>query len=59
MGYLTKTPKITEKAMKKAVLYASTIASFNVEGFGLAKTANLTMTAVHKRMRKFCRYITP
>ncbi len=33
--------------------------SFNVEGFGPAKTAKLTMADVNARMRKFVKFITP
>ena len=43
MGYLSKTKKLNEKILKQAVIYATTLASFNVEGFGMEKTAVLTM----------------
>jgi sugar/nucleoside kinase (ribokinase family) len=57
MGYLTKMKKQDIKTLKKAVLYATTVASFNVEGFGMAKTAPLTMAAVNKRLKKFVKFI--
>ncbi|MCK5082369.1 MAG: bifunctional hydroxymethylpyrimidine kinase/phosphomethylpyrimidine kinase [Candidatus Omnitrophica bacterium] len=59
MGYLSRTKRITETALRKAVLYATTLASFNVEGFGVAKTAPLTMAQVNARMNKLKKFITP
>lgn len=59
MGYLCKARKVNENTLKKAVIYATTIASFNVEGFGMAKTAPLTMAAVHQRMRTFLKFMYP
>ncbi|MCA9408268.1 MAG: bifunctional hydroxymethylpyrimidine kinase/phosphomethylpyrimidine kinase [Candidatus Omnitrophica bacterium] len=57
MGYLTKTKKINDKNLRKAVLYATTLASFNVEGFGMAKTAPLTMAKVNERMKELVKFI--
>ena len=59
MGYLCKAKKVNEKTLKKAVIYATTLASFNVEGFGMAKTAPLTMNTVHQRMRTFVKFMHP
>jgi sugar/nucleoside kinase (ribokinase family) len=59
MGYLTKVKKVGEAALREAVIYATTLASFNVEGFGTAKTAPLTMTQVDARMKKLIKYISP
>jgi hypothetical protein len=39
MGYLSKVNKTDEKSLRKALLYATMLASFNVQGFGMAKTA--------------------
>ncbi len=58
MGYLSKSPKITEATLKKAVIYATTLASFNVEGFAMAKTAPLTLAMVHQRMKKLVKFIS-
>lgn len=57
MGILSKTPKVTEKKMKKAILYATTFSSFNVEGYAMAKTANLTLTQVNRRKRELLKHI--
>ncbi|MBL8014135.1 MAG: sugar kinase, partial [Candidatus Omnitrophica bacterium] len=51
MGYLSKVNKTDEKSLRKALLYATTLASFNVQGFGMAKTAPLTMTDVEARLK--------
>jgi len=59
MGYLSKTNRINETSLRKAVIYATTLASFNVEGFAMAKTATLTLPQVHARMKKLVKFITP
>lgn len=43
MGYLAKAGNLNEKTLKKAVIYATTVASFNVEDFGMSKTSRLTL----------------
>ena len=58
MGYLTKANKLDEKTLKRAVIYATTVASFNVEGFGMAKTAHLTMKEVNARLKTLMRFIS-
>ena len=58
MGYLSRAKKINTRALKTAVIYATTIASFNVEGFAMDKTAHLTMTRVHRRMRELIKFIS-
>jgi len=59
MGYLSKAGKVNEKTIRQAVIYATTVASFNVEGFGVAKTAPLTLNAVHRRMKEYIQFISP
>ena len=58
MGYLTKAGNLNEKTLRKALLYATTVASFNVEGFAMAKTAHLTLNDVHSRMKKLTQFIS-
>ena len=58
MGYLSRSQKINKAVLKKAVVYATTIASFNVEGFGMAKTAGLTMSVIHKRRKEYLEFIS-
>ena len=56
MGYLSKSRKVDEKTLRKALLYATTAASFNVQGFGMACTASLTMKDVENRMKTLVRF---
>ncbi len=56
MGYLSKVKKVDEKSLRKALLYATTLASFNVEGFGMARTAPLTMADVERRLKTLVRF---
>jgi len=58
MGYLSKAKKINKKILKQALLYATTVASFNVEGFGMEKTASLTITKLHERIQQFKKFIS-
>ena len=53
MGYLAKVKKIDSKALIKAVSYGTIFSSFNVEGFGMDKTKNLTLEKIHGRMKIF------
>ena len=48
-----------KEALKRAALYATTLSSFNVEGFGVSKTANLTLADVNQRMRMLTKFISP
>lgn len=57
MGFLTKARKFDAQAFKKAVFYATVLASFNVEGFGVQKTGALTMPLVNKRLKEFLKFI--
>ena len=56
MGYLSKVNKYDEKTMRKALLYATTVASFNVQGFGMARTASLSLREVDERMKTLVKF---
>ncbi|MBI3602366.1 MAG: bifunctional hydroxymethylpyrimidine kinase/phosphomethylpyrimidine kinase [Candidatus Omnitrophica bacterium] len=58
MGYLSKVRKVDEKSLRQALLYATTVASFNVQGFGMGRTASLTMREVRERMKRLIRFFT-
>ncbi len=58
MGYLTKVNKINEKSLKTAIIYGTTMASFNVQGFGNERTAPLTMVKVEQRKKELLKFIT-
>lgn len=53
MGYLAKEGKITEKILKRAIVYGTVVSSFNVEGFGMERTAKLTKRDIKLRLNKF------
>ncbi|MCM8796469.1 MAG: PfkB family carbohydrate kinase [Candidatus Omnitrophica bacterium] len=53
MGYLTKTGRVNAASVKKALVYGTIAASFNVEGFGMEKTSGLTLEALNRRLNKF------
>ncbi|MCA9401962.1 MAG: bifunctional hydroxymethylpyrimidine kinase/phosphomethylpyrimidine kinase, partial [Candidatus Omnitrophica bacterium] len=59
MGYLTKVKTINEKNMRQAILYATSLASYNVEGFGMRKTAPLTLKDVDQRKKELVTFISP
>jgi sugar/nucleoside kinase (ribokinase family) len=56
MGYLSKANKLDDKTLRKALLYATTVASFNVQGFGMARTASLSMHEVEERMKALVKF---
>ena len=53
IGYLSKTDDISDDAMKRAVVYGSTMASFCVERFSLERFKDLTMLEVQARFQEF------
>lgn len=53
MGYLSKTNKINEAALRQAIAYGTVAASFNVEDFGVNRTSRLTLTDLNKRLAHF------
>jgi sugar/nucleoside kinase (ribokinase family) len=55
-GYLSKVRKMDEKNFRRAVLYGTALASFNVQGFGMGRTASLTMREVDARLKEFQKF---
>ncbi|MGD9933576.1 MAG: PfkB family carbohydrate kinase [Dehalococcoidia bacterium] len=53
MGYLDSVNEITPVAIRRAILYGSTVASFCVEGLGPARLFTLTRGEVEARFRRF------
>ena len=49
IGYLAKTGDISEPNIRKAVVYGSTVASFDVEDFSLRRLAALTFAEIQDR----------
>jgi sugar/nucleoside kinase (ribokinase family) len=55
LGYLDTTRNITGAEIRRAVVYASAVASFQVEGFGPARLLTLTREEVESRYREMRR----
>lgn len=53
MGYLDSVKEITTREIRRAMIYGSTVASFQVEGFGPSRLLTLTREEVEARYRKF------
>lgn len=53
VGYLSRERKITTQTIRKAIIWGSVIASFNVEGFGLERLFSLTYREINKRYQQF------
>jgi sugar/nucleoside kinase (ribokinase family) len=56
MGYLAKAKKINEKTLVGALSYGTILSSFNVEGFGMERTAKLSLHDVEKRLNTYRRF---
>ena len=55
MGYLSSQDKLDEEAMRRAMIFGSVMASFNVEEFGTSRTQRLTQDEINDRFRAFKR----
>jgi len=53
MGRLAQLETVTESALREAVLYGCTMASFNVQAFGVEGTASLTRQDIDRRLEEF------
>ena len=53
MGYLTRVKKINDQSVKKAITYGTIMASFNVEGFGLKRSSQISKEDMETRLRHF------
>ncbi|HEX7998863.1 MAG TPA: PfkB family carbohydrate kinase [Pyrinomonadaceae bacterium] len=53
MGYLASQEKIDEAAMRRAMIFGSVMASFNVEEFGTERVRRLTQSEINERFRAF------
>jgi Sugar kinases, ribokinase family len=54
MGHLAKTGDLSFSNLKKAVIYGSVMASFNVEEFSLDRLKRLKASEIESRYRQFC-----
>jgi len=55
MGYLASQVEITDDALRRAMIYGSVMASFNVEEFGTERVDRLTQNEINERFRNFKR----
>ncbi len=53
MGYLDTVRAVSEAAVRKAIIFGSVMASFNVEDFSLRRLARLTYPEIEARYREF------
>ncbi len=53
IGFLAKQGNVDEDAMRKAIIYGSTVASFNAEGLGLERLKKLEKTEIEQRFNEF------
>ncbi|HWP57280.1 MAG TPA: PfkB family carbohydrate kinase, partial [Candidatus Acidoferrales bacterium] len=55
IGYLAATDDLSEPNLRRAVIYGSVLASFNVESFSLDRLRTLTHDEIRERYREFRR----
>ena len=55
MGYLASQDKLDDAAMRRAMIFGSVMASFNVEEFGTARMRRLTQAEINERFSAFKR----
>ncbi|WKZ32703.1 MAG: PfkB family carbohydrate kinase [Thermodesulfobacteriota bacterium] len=53
MGYLANTGDISEKNIRRAIIFGSVMASFNVEAFSLERLEKLTLPEINERFAQF------
>ena len=53
LGYLTRSPKLEPDVVRRAVIYGSVLASYNVESFSLKRLAALKPADIERRVRHF------
>ena len=56
MGYLSSQEKLDEAALRRAMIFGSVMASFNVEEFGTERVQRLTHDEINQRFRDFKRF---
>lgn len=58
MGYLASQKELDESALRRAMIFGSVMASFNVEEFGTERVQRLTHEEINQRFREFKRFTT-
>jgi sugar/nucleoside kinase (ribokinase family) len=57
MGALARAGRLDEHTLKRAIIYGSAMASFNVESFSLQRLDSLTQAEIEERVREFQRFV--
>ncbi|TAN37625.1 MAG: sugar kinase [Verrucomicrobia bacterium] len=57
IGHLAANGRVTERALRRAMLYGSVVASFNVEAFSLDRLRALKRRNIERRVREFERML--
>ena len=52
LGYIAKTKDVSERNMRKAIMYGSVIASYNAEGFSVNKIKSITKEDIENRFNE-------
>jgi hypothetical protein len=52
LGYLAAAGETSEAAIRKAIIYGTVVASFNVEDFSLNRQRRLTRSEIEDRYRQ-------
>jgi len=53
VGYLSGLQSVSDISLRKAIIYGSTLASYNVESFGMERLSSLTRDDIEQRFRQF------
>ncbi|HVE70876.1 MAG TPA: PfkB family carbohydrate kinase [Thermoanaerobaculia bacterium] len=53
LGYLASRPEVTERELRRAIIFGSVLASFTVEKFSLDRLREITLRDVHERYQDF------
>ena len=53
MGYLSSQERVDDAAMRRAMIFGSVMASFNVEEFGIERVSRLTHAEINDRFKAF------
>ncbi|MBI3252187.1 MAG: sugar kinase [Candidatus Omnitrophica bacterium] len=53
LGYVSKSPNLSERVVRRAVIYGTVLASYNVESFSLSRLARLTPAEIAGRYKEF------
>ncbi len=53
IGYLAKTDDVSERNIRKAIIYGSALASFNAEDFSLNRLKSVTLKDIENRYKEF------